>query len=131
MKANDSTRIAELIREGKKLEAIKLLRESTGIGLKEAHEEIERIMRGEPASARSESDAAMGTEGLPAEVEDLVRRGRKIEAIKLLREQRDLGLREARDQVEAYARSGRSGCSAQVWIVLLVSTVGIVLSLLS
>jgi large subunit ribosomal protein L7/L12 len=36
----------------------------------------------------------------PRTVEALVRAGRKIEAIKLLREQTGLGLKEAKDQVD-------------------------------
>jgi len=40
-------------------------------------------------------------ESLPGEVLEALRGGRKIEAIKLLREARGIGLREAKDAVEA------------------------------
>ena len=39
-----------------------------------------------------------------AEILTLVRKGRKIEAIKRLRDQRNIGLREAKDAVEALER---------------------------
>ena len=42
---------------------------------------------------------------LPAHVIDAVRRGNKIEAIKLLREHAGIGLKEAKDAVDAFERS--------------------------
>ena len=41
------------------------------------------------------------------QVQDLIRRGNKIEAIKVYREQTGLGLREAKDAVEAMEHSMR------------------------
>jgi large subunit ribosomal protein L7/L12 len=38
--------VADLLREGKKLEAIKLLKEQTGVGLKEAKDAVEAMERG-------------------------------------------------------------------------------------
>ena len=35
--------IADLIRQGRKIEAIKLIREETGVGLKEAKDAVERL----------------------------------------------------------------------------------------
>lgn len=43
----------------------------------------------------------VGSGGVSAEVQDLMRRGQKIQAIKLLREQTGLGLKEAKDVVES------------------------------
>jgi hypothetical protein len=42
---------------------------------------------------------------LPAPVVSALTQGRKIEAIKLLREAHGIGLKEAKDTVEAYAQS--------------------------
>jgi len=39
--------LKELMRKGEKIKAIKLLRERTGIGLKEAHDHIQRLDLGE------------------------------------------------------------------------------------
>lgn len=50
--------------------------------------------------------AEHGEEALPPEVVAALRRGRKLEAIRLLREQRgDLDLLEAKDKVESYLAS--------------------------
>jgi len=43
----DSDRLQQLVREGKKIEAIKLVRAQTGLGLKEAKDAVEAIERGE------------------------------------------------------------------------------------
>lgn len=45
------------------------------------------------------------TPDLPADVISAIQANQKIEAIKLLREARDLGLKEAKHAVEAYARA--------------------------
>ena len=42
--------------------------------------------------------------GLPADALAALHEGRKIDAIKILREQRGLGLKEAKDEVDAYLR---------------------------
>jgi hypothetical protein len=39
--------ITELLRQGKKIEAIKLYRETTGVGLAQAKDQVEAIERGE------------------------------------------------------------------------------------
>lgn len=45
------------------------------------------------------------SERLPPDVVEAITAGRKIEAIKRLREARGLGLREAKDAVERYIRA--------------------------
>lgn len=45
---------------------------------------------------------------LPAEVVNAIHAGRKIEAIKLLREARGLGLKDAKHAVDAYIRENPS-----------------------
>ena len=63
---------------------------------------------------------------LPADVINAINAGRKIEAIKLLREAQGLGLKEAKHAVDAYARENpsaqqpRSSGSGLVIIVVLV-----------
>jgi hypothetical protein len=47
------------------------------------------------------------TDELPSKVLMALERGQKIEAIKLLREARGLGLKEAKEAVDAYQPSGR------------------------
>lgn len=84
------------LQRGNTLEAIKLLRESGGLGLKEAKDVIDRHLRG---NVVSHANAAAGT-ALPADVAEAMRQGKKIEAIRLLREQTGLGLKEAKEAVE-------------------------------
>jgi hypothetical protein len=43
--SNVSRGIAEAVRQGKKIEAIKLYRQSTGVGLKEAKDAVEEMQR--------------------------------------------------------------------------------------
>jgi ribosomal protein L7/L12 len=89
--------LAELIRQGRKIEAIKLVREQTGCGLAEAKAAVEKLERGEPlAPAAPAGD-------LTEEIRALVRAGRMIEAIKLYRERTGTGLKEAKDAVDKIA----------------------------
>lgn len=80
---------------GQKIEAIKRYRELTGVGLKEAKDAVEALERGEAPMLPPTSSAPA------ANVQELLREGRKLEAIKLYREQTGLGLKEAKDAVEA------------------------------
>lgn len=92
--------VQDLLRSGQKIEAIKRYRELTGVGLKEAKDAVEAMERGEEVPvARAPAVSAPA-----ASVQDLLRSGRKIEAIKLYREQSGLGLKEAKDAVEAMER---------------------------
>lgn len=80
---------------GHKLEAIKALREVTGMGLAEAKALLE--------SDRSPQAVPGGMRGqeLPAEVRAALDGGHKIEAIRLLRAATGIGLKEAKDRVDA------------------------------
>jgi hypothetical protein len=68
---------------------------------------------------------------LPSDVESALRRGNKLEAIKLLREQTGMGLKEAKDAVEAvyrpaeaaYARNASGEVPASrspFWIIVAI-----------
>ncbi len=120
----DANRIADLIREGRKIEAIKELREATGIGLKEAKDEIDRLERTLEGTSASTSSSG---QDLPDDVRALVASGKKIEAIKALRERTGMGLREAKEAVERVA--GPSGCGAKSAVLLIVA-IGSLLRLL-
>ncbi len=117
---NNPQRIAELIQQGKKLEAIKLLRETTGISLQEAKEQVEQLMAevdtGTTPDAGTAADATV-----PPDVLELAQMGRKIEAIKRLREQTGIGLKEAKERVDAaLGEQGRGGGCAPVLLAGLV-----------
>ena len=92
--------VLDALRLGRNIEAIKLLREATGMGLAEAKSLVDAHVAGNsiamPAAALQRS--------LPASVTDALQRGNKIEAIKLLREKTKLGLKEAKDIIEASSK---------------------------
>ena len=94
--------VADLLRSGQKIEAIKRYRELVGVGLKEAKDAVEAMERGEAVPVAPLVSAPT------ASVHDLLREGRKIEAIKLYREQSGLGLKEAKDAVEAMELGGQA-----------------------
>jgi DNA-binding transcriptional MerR regulator len=124
--------VREALERGNLIEAIKLLR-SSGIDLKQAKEAIETHISGKPAAPHAPIFAppVMG-QPLPGVVVEALKRGQKIEAIRLMREQTGLGLKEAKDAVDGYEVAHRdplSGLSpGQVsetgsgiwWVVALV-----------
>jgi ribosomal protein L7/L12 len=104
--------VAELLREGRKIEAIKLYREQTGVGLKEAKDAVEAMERGETVEApplpaaprRITSEMAIDD----AELRRHLSGGRLIEAIKRYRELTGLGLKESKDAIESLRDSMKS-----------------------
>ncbi len=91
--------LQDLLRAGKKLHAIKLYREQHGVGLKEAKEAVEAMMAGQPHVLPPK---ALLREVHDSEIEASIRRGALIDAIKLYREKNGVGLKEAKDAVEAW-----------------------------
>jgi len=89
--------IVEAMRRGSIIEAIKLLRNAKGIGLKEAKDFIEAQRRGASAADKP----ADPTGPLPPPVANALQRGNKIEAIRLFRAHTGLGLKESKDAVDA------------------------------
>jgi ribosomal protein L7/L12 len=76
-------------------------------GLRRRVEELERRVAALEWAARSAGQAVPtavvgqpGDAGVRPEIQQLVMQGKKIQAIKLLREQSGLGLREAKDIVD-------------------------------
>jgi ribosomal protein L7/L12 len=105
----DVDHIRQLVQDGKKIDAIKFVREQTGLGLKEAKDAVEAIERGESPDLKPVAAAATthGVSGVDlGAIDELLRQGQKIEAIKLYREQTGVGLKEAKDAVEAIEATG-------------------------
>ncbi len=95
--SSEDAEVLELVRGGKKIQAIKLYRERHGVGLAEAKDAVEALAIGrEPGSTEVATD-------IEAEVLALMRDQKKISAIKLYREHHQTGLKEAKDAVEALA----------------------------
>jgi len=105
----DTARIQEIIviaRSGNKIEAIKQYRELTGVGLKEAKDAVEALMAGRPVeiTVKKGDQISVGED-----ISELVRSGRKIDAIKLYREQTGLGLKESKEAIEAIEAAQKWG----------------------
>lgn len=99
--------VIDALQRGNTIGAIKLLRASTGLGLKEAKQVIDGYQRGK--SGLLPSQVPVGS--LPAAVASALQQGNKIEAIRLLREQTGLGLKEAKDAIDASMDGGQSAGS--------------------
>lgn len=130
-KQDSAAALMALIEKGQTIEAIKLYRERTGAGLKEAKDAVEALARGErPAMPQALSNSAEGISNAPEqEIVSLLKNGKKIAAIKLYREKTGSGLADAKNAVEALASNHgivakASGCSG-----VLLSIVMIVLAL--
>lgn len=105
--------VKRLAQSGKLIEAIKLYREITNTGLKEAKDAVEAIARGEPVQINNVVSGNI--DGTPNSVADqaekmkevvrLIKEGNKIEAIKVFREATGVGLKDAKDAVEAIERN--------------------------
>ncbi len=90
--------VAELLRAGKKINAIKRYREETGLSLKEAKDAVDALEAGGiPASGPSPAPSAAGDD---EDIRDFLRAGKKIQAIKVYRERYGVGLKQAKDAVE-------------------------------
>lgn len=101
--------IKDLLQRGQKIQAIKLYRElNPTAGLKDAKDAVEEMERSGDFSGASSFESPFSTStasGSDGSVEDLLRRGQKLEAIKLYREQNPpCGLKEAKDAVESIQR---------------------------
>lgn len=96
------TEVRASLANGRKIEAIKIYRELTGVGLKEAKEAVEAMMASPSAAAVPSSNADLEP------VRALMAKGKKIDAIKLYRELKGVGLKEAKDAVEAMPLTGSS-----------------------
>ena len=119
--------IADLIRQGRKIEAIKLLREETGASLLDAKNAVEQLSRSDAFVA--ESDAALGAEDANAEVRRLAYEGKKIEAIKALRAQTGLGLKDAKEAVERLPMDPAAAARGTRGLVLALAILALLIGL--
>jgi ribosomal protein L7/L12 len=114
MAAADSI-VRAMAARGEIVQAIKMVREMTGLGLKEAKDYVDALPNVPPitevarrmALAASGGAGVSGAAGSGASVRTdalaLLARGDKLEAIKLVRERTGMGLKEAKDYVEDLA----------------------------
>lgn len=109
--------VVAAIERGRRIEAIKRLREAARVDLKTAHDAVAAYEANRPlpplpglsSSSAAPAQAvasALPDDVLPDDVLAALRTGNKIEAIKRLREATGLGLKEAKDRVEAHEAGG-------------------------
>jgi ribosomal protein L7/L12 len=99
--------LRELLQSGRKIEAIRVYRERTEADLKAAKEAVEEYERSGILPLPIPSswvEPAMLDLPFDAYLRDLLRAGRKIEAIRRYREQTGANLHEAKEAVEAMER---------------------------
>ncbi|MGC1276010.1 MAG: hypothetical protein WBC44_20080 [Planctomycetaceae bacterium] len=124
--------LLQLLDAGNTVAAVKRYREATGAGLARAKEAIDTLR----ATRSLDRDMAVGAGELDPALSDelygLLSRGMKIDAIRLYRERTGVGLKVAKDAVEAVAiRRGLpakgSGCLGMV--LLAIASGGLALAM--
>jgi ribosomal protein L7/L12 len=91
--------IHDYIHNQQLINAIKVYREATGVSLAEAKNAVEEMARDEyskPASGVRDLDNPI----LESRIKSLLARRRKIDAVKIYREEYGVGLKEAKDAVD-------------------------------
>lgn len=106
--------LAQEIGAGRPVNAMRIYRDATGVGLKEAKDAVELLQaefRGQApvpgASTPMPAEAVPSDVNLDGEIAALLAQGRMIHAVKLTRERLHLGLKEAKDYVDEVERTGR------------------------
>jgi ribosomal protein L7/L12 len=102
-------RVIQEIDAGRTIEAIRWVRARTGLGLKEAKDVVDALAAGEAGVAlerRSEHVQGLDDDDFNARLVVEIAAGNKIEAIRLYREHTGVGLKEAKDAIEALERGG-------------------------
>ena len=120
--------IVSLLGQGQKIAAIKLYRERTGVGLAKAKNIVEGLERGTPLPPSEPVDSSF--EG---QIISLLEQGQKIAAIQLYRAQTGVGLKQAKDFIEALMADQRiktpagSGCMGVVILLAFIPLAAVVL----
>lgn len=124
-----------MLQQGRKRDAVRIYREQTGSGLREATDAVEALECADklPAASKHVASAAIDAD-LKADLWALLQSGQKIEAVKLYRERTGCALRQAKDTVEAVAREHgvvvqRSGCLGV--LVLCLAVPGLIIALIA
>jgi ribosomal protein L7/L12 len=111
MAAADSV-VRAMAARGETIQAVKMVREMTGLGLKEAKDYVDALPNAPPMMtvARQMVAAAVGqgsSTSMRTDAAALVARGQALDAIKLVRERTGMGLKEAKDYVDELAEAQR------------------------
>jgi ribosomal protein L7/L12 len=91
------------LQRGDIIQAIRLLREATGLGLKDAKDVIDQQLHGNPTPlqlALRRTPVVPSSKALSETVSTALQSGNKVEAIRLLRQHSGMGLKEAKEMIE-------------------------------
>ncbi len=122
---------------GKKIEAIKLYRQASGVGLAEAKKAVEALAAGRSINAAPMESAS--NDDINA-IEAAVFAGEKIQAIRLYRDTTGEGLKESKDFIDAleaelrrteparFTAPAAKGCGVRV--LWLLSVLGVLIGLI-
>ncbi len=107
LSAGSLAEVRRLLAAGNKIQAIKEVRDQTGLGLKEAKDYVDALERTPHADVptRAEVPPSAAVSTADPEVIAQLSRGNKIAAIQRMRELTGLGLREAKDLVDGLERT--------------------------
>ena len=113
LSANQEEQIKELIDQRRMIDAIKLYREATGVGLKEAKDAVTEMWHGKPLHTPQMQPGFQNDTLLEEQIKQLLAKRQKIQAVKLYREIYNCGLKEAKDAVDLIqAEMRREGYSS-------------------
>jgi ribosomal protein L7/L12 len=119
--------------EGDKIEAIKIIRKETGIGLTDAKALIERYLADPSSTFAPDLPASPADDRFPVAAATALYNGSKIKAIRIVREEKGIGLKDAKEIVELYlldqpsVRNRLQGIQAEagrrffVWLIVIVA----------
>jgi ribosomal protein L7/L12 len=95
-----------LVRAGRQIEAIRLVRKHTGVGLVEARDYVRALDQGAlPEPPALVAPPMVADQELDPQIRALLAAEQKIAAVKLVRDQTGWGLKEAKDYVEYVERT--------------------------
>jgi ribosomal protein L7/L12 len=102
-------RVRDLLRAGRKIDAIKVYRDQTATGLREAKQAVEQASGDGRLEAQIEAlvrhYGLVVPDTVPDQVRALLRAGQKIEAIRVYRQAHGCQLKDAKDAVDAMERA--------------------------
>ncbi|GJM08281.1 MAG: hypothetical protein DHS20C11_05570 [Lysobacteraceae bacterium] len=96
---------AEQLAQGRKIAAIKTVREKLGLGLKQAKDLVEAYERGHPVAESVQASSQQEQVEMPGAAIKALRKGRMVDAVKHVRKRSTLGLKDAKDRVDRYLES--------------------------
>jgi len=97
--------LKNLLAKNRKIEAVKLVREHTNWGLKEAKDYVDKLALSLKTGGQGQAQAAKPGVNrnlllIEGRLQALLRENKKVEAVKLVLEQTGWGLKEAKDYVD-------------------------------